>query len=202
MTINQPNDATVRAMQGAAPLAARRRLNPLEAGAATAVIVSCLVALAMMTGVLPAPSYLRVPGTVDRSADAGQIQQLAIPQTALLPMPTPVQPRTVTPILTPALTPLATIGLTEEIVPLAALPVLPAPLSTPLLVQDDNAEQAVDQVPPRRTKARKNRQYKNDKAQRNALARGTSTKTRQEVIAELMRAKRDGSYRAASEIYR
>lgn len=211
MTGQEPESATPQPR--AASLSVQRRLSPLEAGAATAVIVSCLVALAMMTGVLDPPSRLLGP----EAALTGTASQLVAERPVLRERIQGVSENSLAmvgtapalaPLLPEVTTPPAT-GVTEQIVPVENLPILPAvPMVTESTPPQATAGASAaslgsnDKSHARRTRVRKNRQDQNFTSKRLAASRKTHGKTRQQVTAELMRAQRDGSYRATSETYR
>lgn len=193
--------------------ALQRRLSPLETAAAVAIILSCLVATAMMTGLLPqAPhpaasvrAVTHVAGTTQAAlpavtaitapgaeisasaidaAGAGRAAEgrlptepnITMPTTLAAPMPMPVTvPVPVPPNLTSNRT---------------AAPVRPGAAAA----ASNNATAAI----PASRRQRVQPAYRHS----DLPARQSRGKTREEVVAELLRAKRDGSYSKAMEAYR
>ena len=173
---------TMDADSGSAPATPKRgALTPLQTAAATAVIFTSMVALAAMTGIFSTntandPSGADLAPVASRSA-GGPLPLAPQPNAALRAGP-PEMATEIDHLRSGA--PAAAISTATPPV----LPVMRAPIT-----------EAESPAKPRR-------------AQRHALShealphRGHTGKTREQVIAELMQAKRDGSYRAAQENYR
>lgn len=190
----------------AAATAERRRLAPLHAASATAIIVACLVALAMMTGLLPAswhasalpptagpPTALPAPPVLTAHAAQAPSPALIQPLPHLEPeaVVTPARPgQTSTPLPLPAKVSDAQLAVTEATTlaaPAAPVPALAQPRAESVRRRYGN--------PPRRARHR-------GQAPAHAHAGAPGQKTREQVKEELLRAKRDGSYDAANELYR
>lgn len=190
-----------------------RRIGPLEAATATAVIITCLVATAVMTGVLPMPASW---STRQQSASAAPVASPAsamsagaAPSTGAPAGPAPLQadlararfglpPGPAAPSLAGG--PMAAEGATTT------LPTAEAPARTPSpITMVDGAQgpsNASSQTPTERpSRPLRHHRRTNPHHQRagNEVLHG---KTRAQVIEELMQAKRDGSYSAAAELYR
>lgn len=197
---------------GATPVtthAGTRRLSPLETATAVAIILSCLTATAMMTGVMPKASQ-PVSTTVPVVARVGG-DALPAPA-AVVAMPardanSPVGTNTAR-----AASPLqaggssadqanvTAAGAAGEIErPPAATPGAPPAVST-LATSPATAIHPVANTLATASPARPRRV----RASHGGHAGGTSSrvKTREEVVAELLKAKRDGSYSSAMEAYR
>lgn len=187
--------------------AMRRRLSPLVTAAAVAIILSCLTATALMTGMLPAlthkvevtrPPVSRTgreilpvlplsaasagPDASARAGLAGQPGAVQQPDSRLEAADAiAMVPRSVT-------VPTATTS--------AALKMGGTPSDTPSTVAGS--------AMPHSRHSRHSRPIRPPAAnQRQHRAGGpTQSKTREEVMAELLRAKRDGSYSSAMETYR
>ena len=194
----------------AAPVV-RGRIGPLQCAALTAVIVSCIAALALMTGVLPvsntptaresaapsrpvpaAPAIISPPVVVPVPADGGApAHRVPRSDAGLLAQEPPVA----TPVASmpaphvageqPAAAAVATVATVATV---AAAAASMQPNQTPVARAPEGP----------RVHGRRHRVRLAQRKQRTHAA----GKTRAEVIAELMRAKRDGSYSANSEAYR
>jgi len=212
MTRRTSEDATPQVH--ADVLTMQRRLNPLEAAAATAVIVLCLVALAMMTGVLKTPlglpaSQPEPSGTASHVMAGRLVKQRAPTQPPGISDNRQILNATEATHALSALPRLPESNAMEEIVPAENLPLLTAghipsenttvqiAANTP--TTENNASDALQK---RRVKVRKNRHDANFRSKKLAASGVTHGKTRQQVTAELMRAQRDGSYTVTAETYR
>ncbi len=171
--------------------AARRRLSPLETAAALAVTLSCLVATALMTGVLPVAGQAG-GGSATTAAQAGSasLQRLEAAAGPHVGPPSgtsaPADPPAAASITQTARNALPTN------IPLPAAPV-PAGIPTANTVASAPAT-ATPHTRPRHALPTHQRQQ--------AAAVSSRGKTRNEVIAELLQAKRDGSYSSVMETYR
>jgi len=161
------------ATDGELPVRAiQRRLTSLEAGAATGVIVASLVALAMMTGVVPKPQPAISPTPV--------VMQPSLPKEEIIP-DSQLPPLPVAPML------------------IIANAIEPTPTALPVKPDGQSLDESVSA--PRAT-LRKSRKASSKKSRHALVARSGHRKTREQVMAELARAKRDGSYQAALDTYR
>lgn len=188
----------------AAPVA-RGRMGPLQCAALTAVIVSCIAALALMTGVLPV-------------SNTPTARESAAPSRPVPAAPAIISPPVVVPIPADGGAPAHRVpgsdaGLVAQEPPVAT-PVASAP--APQVAGEQPAAAAVAAVTAAAASLQPNqtpvarapegprvhgRRHRVRLAQRKQRTHAAG-KTRAEVIAELMRAKRDGSYSANSEAYR
>ena len=188
--------------------AARRRLSPLEAAAAVAVIVSCLLATALMTGVLP-ENFQRsgASAAVTTRPQVEPARPLALPAAqdagqpvrafAGLPPPLPTSPTPST-RLTPATQAAeATSPAISAAAVSTATALTPGPITKRPAVDGSTASAPAAAAP----HARHRRLTRTYRAQHPAGV-PAQAKTRDEVMAELLRAKRDGSYSSAMEAYR
>lgn len=179
----------------AAPVA-RGRMGPLQCAALTAVIVSCIAALALMTGVLPV-------------SNTPTARESAAPSRPVPAAPAIISPPVVVPIPADGGAPAHRVpgsdaGLVAQEPPVAT-PVASAP--APQVAGEQPA--AAASLQPNQTPVARapegprvhGRRHRVRLAQRKQRTHAAG-KTRAEVIAELMRAKRDGSYSANSEAYR
>lgn len=207
--------AGLHAGRDGAPAIARgaRRLSPLETAAAMAVILGSLIATAMMTGMLPVvaqPAAANLP----IATQAGSGIAPALPPVAVAPVPTAdgaddVAGKRATPVRQDGHLSGDVAGATATGAAgagsgaLAAVPDAPAaprplagnapaPASSPAITQATAAAHARHRPASERTARQSHHGI-------NLPPRG---KTREEVIAELLRAKRDGSYTSAMEAYR
>ncbi len=164
-----------------------RRLRAIETAAATSVIVVCMVALAIMTGILP--MGMLSPASADPVLSANGAAGMA-----------GIEP-----------TPVAEMAALTEIAPSAASSVTPQPdgattepIATPQLQPVLLEEGGVPAAPLRLVQSDRTSKPKMRRPAR-AVSRNTGPttgKTRDQVIGELLRSKRDGTYPGDSEIYR
>jgi hypothetical protein len=161
------------------------------------------VALAMMTGLLPATWHgSGVPATAGPSTGLPAPAALAA-QAASAPSPVQIQPlqrlepeavvtpalpdQTLTPMPLPDKAGGAQLATSEVPTPAAPIPALAQPLAKSVRLHNGNH--------PRHARHR-------GQAPAHAHAGTPGQKTREQVKEELLRAKRDGSYEAANELYR
>lgn len=204
----------------------RRRLGALEAAAATAVIVASVVALASMTGLLPAAMHFsagpdtpalgaasaadtRTPptSTATASTTSGAVSRPAMADPAgagagtAATAGTPATPVSTTIVIAP------TSSIPSVTTPDVALPsATAAPAGTPAPVPAMESSALAAAVPGRphrsRSRAARNGSADHGSTMHAGRAGNGYSKTREQVIAELMQAKRDGTYHAQSETYR
>lgn len=179
----------------------RRRLGALEAAAAMAVIVLCLAALASMTGLLPASMQMTV-----RQSDAPAASAVAIePDTqagVTAAAPAVAMPQnSVGPVsATDAAVALDTAATATAANAVAAVAAINEADRRPGSIALAQTTRMASVAPQRR--------HRHDHASREGTrdraghAPGKTGKTREQVTAELMQSKRDGTYPAQSEIYR
>lgn len=223
---SEPRAATTLGYPGA-----RRRLTPLETAAAVAVILSCLIATAVMTGMLPVAMHRPVaaaPVTTRAAGEAAPVPAAVASLPVLAPQPNPnaaagIAGTTAAPARRDAR--LATDGAgviardtagSTEAVP-AAMPAAPStgpaasPVATPpATAVAATAETSASGIAPNparnpatgRTAPVRHRHPPVAHHRERSGSVPSHGKTREEVIAELLRAKRDGSYSSAMEAYR
>ena len=188
----------------------QRRLSPLETAAAVAIILSCLVATAMMTGLLPqvphraasTPAVARVAGTTQSvlpavtatmapgvEASASAIDAAGAGRAAVAGR-LPTEPGIAMPTTLAAPIP-------------ATVPVPPNPATTGTIVPVRPRTAAATSINPTAAiPASRRQRVQRAYRQPDLPASQSRGKTREEVMAELLRAKRDGSYSRAMEAYR
>ena len=187
----------------------QRRLSPLETAAAVAIILSCMVAIAMMTGMLPQASHptASVPAAVRAAVTTPSV----MPAVGAITAP---DARTSTSAIEPAAVGRAAVAVTgplpaEPDVATPELPVAAMPAPMPA-VQNPAANRAMTFANSRAAPTTAMTAIPSSQRRRlhtahrhpNPPALQPRGKSREEVVTELLRAKRDGSYSSAMEAYR
>ncbi|MBC7513887.1 MAG: hypothetical protein H7234_05555 [Herminiimonas sp.] len=196
---------------GATPVTARigtRRLSPLETAAAMAIILSCLVATAMMTGMLPRASQQPLTTVLAKPVDdtaapaPSTVAQMTARDANTSPGASPARaapvPQTGKFSAQEANAAAASVADAIER-PLASMPAAPAvvsaPAASPVAAMHPVAKASAMATPVRPHRVRASHSS-------HAAGRPPRVRTREEVVAELLRSKHDGSYSSAMEAYR
>lgn len=210
----QPPGLTSSADPVTAAALPRHRLGALEAAAATSVIVACLVALASMTGLLRLPvqeTAGAVPATAGIPVDGGTDARVNLPGNASMPAYIAAAPPSTAATATAAN---SAVGVeshgsaesaesSSTVQPTAARPAEPADNAISDVSRNGNTTVASAARPHRKHANNSHGRRTHDMAAGDiGRTRHGAGKTREQVTAELMQSKRDGTYPAASETYR
>ena len=195
----------------------QRRLSALEAAAATAVIITSLTALAVLTGVMPGPltATPQMPPAVaqkDRPGNGGATTAIALPDSnqvsggvpaaSSLAAPQLNSTEVVPPVATAAASTAGTAGFAAPPPDSGPVPAAGLQSGLPFPAAVQRQDDAMTGKRPGLARAETGRNRREAGNRRQTARAAVSGKSRQQVIAELLEAKRNGTYDAAADTYR